>query len=47
MLILGIILVASIAANVLLSRDNKEKVMKEYCRLECKQNVSKKHKFCC
>lgn len=47
MLILGIVLAVAVTANIFFPGDNREKVIKEYCRLECKQNVLKKHKFCC
>ena len=36
-----------IAAICLLGGDTKEKVMDEYCNLECKKYIHKIHQFCC
>ncbi len=47
MILIGFLLVAAIAESALLTGDRKAKVMKEYCELECKQDIVKKHKFCC
>ncbi len=47
MIFIAVILVAAITASALFTGDNKAKVMNEYCKLECKQNILKKHKFCC
>jgi len=47
MLFIGVLLIADIAVMSLLDRNNGEKVMNDYCKLECKQNIQNKHKFCC
>jgi hypothetical protein len=30
-----------------LNSDNKEKVMSDYCKIECKESILRQHKFCC
>jgi galactitol-specific phosphotransferase system IIC component len=47
MLFIGIIGVVIIGALSLLGGDSKEKVMNDFCNLECKQNIQKKYTFCC
>lgn len=47
MLVIGILLIAVISIVSLLSIDNTEKVMTDFCRVECKQNIQRKYKFCC
>ena len=45
MIIIGVFLIAAIAVISMLSGDNREKVMNDYCTVECKQNILRKHKL--
>lgn len=47
MLLIGVLLVAAITAMGLLFGDNSEKVMSDFCKAECKQDIRRKYKFCC
>jgi len=47
MLLIGVLFVAAIAAMSLLSYDNTEKAMSDYCRVECKKDIKRNYKFCC
>lgn len=47
MLLIGVLLIAAIATMSLLSSDNTEQVMNEFCNVECKKNIQKKYRFCC
>lgn len=42
-----ILFIVAIAIMELLSTDNREKVMNDFCNMECKQSIKKKYKFCC
>lgn len=47
MLLIGILLTAAIAGMSYFGSDTREKVMNEFCNIECKQNIQSKYKFCC
>lgn len=47
MIIIGILFIVIVFAMIKLQSDNSEKVMKEFCDLECKKNINNKYKFCC
>jgi hypothetical protein len=47
MLFIVILIVLLIGVICLLDGNNKEKVMDDYCRLECIQDVKSKYKYCC
>jgi len=47
MLLIGVLFIAAITAMSLLSYDNTEKVMSDYCKVECKRNIQRNYKFCC
>ena len=47
MLLIGVLLIAAIAAMSTLSSDNREKVINDFCKVECKNDVQRKYKFCC
>lgn len=47
MLLMGLLIIAGIAVMGMLSSDNREKVMDDFCKVECKQNIRGKYKFCC
>ena len=47
MLIILLFLIIPAILLFILDSNNKEKVMDEFCRLECKQNIKSKYKFCC
>jgi hypothetical protein len=47
MLLIGALLLVVIATTSLIGNDNSEKVMRDFCKVECKQNIKGKYKFCC
>jgi hypothetical protein len=47
MLFIGIMIVLLFGVICLLDGSNKEKVMDDFCRLECIQDVKSKYKCCC
>jgi hypothetical protein len=47
MFLIGVLLITAITAMSLLNGNNKEKVMSDFCKVECKQNIQRNHKFCC
>jgi hypothetical protein len=47
MLIIWVLLIAAIAISVLLGRDNVDRGMAEFCKIECPQPPQRKYKFCC
>ncbi|AFQ44895.1 hypothetical protein Desmer_3008 [Desulfosporosinus meridiei DSM 13257] len=42
-----ILFIAASAIMELLGTDKREKVMNDFCNMECKQSIKKKYKFCC
>ena len=47
MILMSLLLFGFIIALCALGNDNSEKVMNEFCKLECKSNIHGKYKFCC
>lgn len=42
-----VLFIAAIAIMSLMGSDNREKVLSDFYKFECKQNIQRKYKFCC
>ena len=47
MLFIVVLFIAAIAVMGLFGSDNRKKVLEDFCKVECKQDIKRQYRFCC